>query len=235
MCCARRVVAEILGTLAAVILLGCGDLGAPQDAPADPVLSVKASPTLAITGLSDESYDADGIPRRHLAIGSLLWKKQRFGYFSMPLRQLDIERATLRVKLEDRASRPGIRDDIELDQVFSTLQDYGAGFAGVTQSNVNELRVEIVSGDVVRFTLLAARARLRGSGKGIKFPEGLSVITADDQQLYANRSDWHAGSDRILTSGPVRLVDASGNETDGANLAFSLESSGRIRLIGSVL
>ena len=210
----------------ALLAAGCAIFACTEPDP--PQTAAAGSTELIFSGFN---YTAHGGERASLQLQAeqLIWRKRRFGVFSIgPLREIAMRNATLSV-LPASETSASTGAGAGLASAFEGLDwSGGFGFRSVTRVTARPLRIQLndESGEVYRID--AAQAKIDSKSLVIDMKRGVSLTSRSGQHLTAGSARWLAR--RLRIRGPY-VLEEGGHEKPGSGGVFLLEDSGILRRI----
>jgi hypothetical protein len=221
--------AVALSALLAGLAGGCSQQ--PEAGAVPPAGLPTASPSLYLRFAAFELVDdVPGEPASSLVADELVWRKRRFGAFSIaPFREIAIRGA--RIRLELAGSAPAASPAaVAPAPVGLRLPERLSGLAAarlpgiVTRILAEPLEIEIVDDAGVLFRILADAGRV--DSEGMRLADAV-VAGRAGQRLEAQRLRWASGGDGIRVGGRFDLwVD--GARRTGSDACFRLARSGAL-------
>jgi len=222
--------AVVLGTILASLGAGCAD-GSGSRGTASGGQIPAAAPSLSLhffgLRLADEGR---GASRFALDADELVWRKRRFGIFSVaPFREIALRGARVRLEIDD--VEEGARTASSLSeashgelQVPERMSEIAAPpLPGiVTRILAEPFEIQILDGAGLRFWIRAGATRIDAGEMRL-----VDVIVAGrgGQRLEAPHVEWARGEDGLWVPGRFVLV-ADGVRHSGATAYFDLDRSG---------
>jgi len=204
-------------------ILACAEADPPQTA-------AIGSTELFFSGFN---YTAHGEERASLQLHAeqLLWRKRRFGVFSIgPLREIAMRNATLSV-LPPSETSASTGAGGGLASNFEGLDWSGTfGLWPVTRVTARPLRIQLndEGGEVYRID--AAQAKIDSKSLVIDMKSGVSLKSRSGQHLAAGSARWLGR--RLRIRGPY-VLEEGGHKKPGSDGVFVLEDSGVLRRIAA--